>query len=394
MNAQEPIVVYSTEWCPDCERSKRFLSEQRVPYTSIDIEADPEAAKRVEELNRGRQKIPTIVFADGSTLVEPSNAELAAKLGLSTEAKCPYYDCIIVGGGPAALTTALYLAREDASVLVIEKSALGGQIGITERLENFPGFPGGIEGQELARRFAQQAQQFGAELLSAQEVSHIVRGNAGLKVNTVDGKEYGAGAVLLATGSTYRRISVPGEEELVGKSVHYCATCDGAFYKDKTVAVVGGGNSACEESLFLTKFATHVTVLQNEPQLSAQQVVQDKVNQHPCITVRTNVAVKAFEGTDKLSAVVVEDRVSGREERLSPDGVFVFIGMSPNNALVQQLADLDERGFVMTSPTLMTSVPGLFAAGDVRSGSTKQAASAVGEGATAALMIRQHLKAR
>lgn len=394
MDEKKPIIVYSTDWCPDCKRSKKFLAEQRIPYTSIDIETDPEAAKTVEKLNQGRQKIPTIVFADNSILVEPSNAELAAKLGLSTSAKCPYYDCIIVGGGPTALTAALYLAREDADVLVIERSALGGQIGSTEKLENFPGFPEGIEGAVLAQRFAQQAQQFGAELLSAQEVSRVVLGNAGLKVNTADGNEYGAGAILLATGSTYRRINVPGEEDLIGINIHYCATCDGAFYKDKTVAVVGGGNSACEESLFLTKFATHVTILQNDSALTAQQTIQDKIYAHPAISVRTNVAVKKFEGEGKLSAIVIADRSSGREEKINPDGVFVFIGMSPNNELVREIADLDARGFVKTSLALMTNVPGLFAAGDVRSGSTKQAAAAVGEGATAALMIREHLKTR
>ena len=386
------IVVYGTTWCPDCRRSKKFLAEQRIPYQWVDIEARPQEAKVVEELNQGRQKVPTILFQDGSLLIEPSNAELAAKLGLSTLAKCPYYDCIIIGGGPAGLTAALYLAREGVETLVIEKSALGGQIGITEKLENFPGFPAGIGGAELAGRFAEQARRFGAELLAAQEVARIVRGKAGLKVQTADGSEYGAGTILLTTGSTYRRLGVPGEEELIGVNLHYCATCDGAFYKGKTVAVIGGGNSACEESLFLTKFATQVTLLQNKPELTAQKLIQEKIYQHPQITVRTDVTVQSFESNGKLSALVLQDRQTGRSEKLSPDGVFIFIGMAPNNELVSDLVEFDERGFVVTSTELMTSLPGLFAAGDVRSGSTKQAAAAAGEGATAALMIREYLK--
>ncbi len=390
--SENKIVVYGTTWCPDCRRSKKFLAEQRIPYRWVDIEARPQEAKVVEELNRGRQKVPTILFQDGSLLVEPSNAELAAKLGLSTRAKCPYYDCIIIGGGPTGLTAALYLAREGVETLVIEKSALGGQIGITEKLENFPGFPAGIRGAELAERFAQQARRFGAELLQAQQVSQVVQGKAGLKVQTADGSQYGAGAILLASGSIYRRLGVPGEEELIGINLHYCATCDGAFYKGKTVAVIGGGNSACEESLFLTKFATQVTLLQNKPELTAQKLIQEKVYQHPQITVRTNVAVQSFESNGKLSALVLQDRRTEQSEKLRPDGVFVFIGMAPNNELVSDLVKLDERGFVVTSAELMTSLPGLFAAGDLRSGSTKQAAAAVGEGATAALMIREYLK--
>jgi thioredoxin reductase (NADPH) len=389
----DQIVVYSTVWCPDCKRAKRFFGEQRVPYVNIDIEQDAEAMAFVEKVNDGKRIIPTIVFPDGSILVEPTNAQLAEKLGLQTKARRAFYDSIIVGGGPAGLTAALYMAREGMDTLVIEKAGLGGQTGITQTLDNFPGFDEGIAGAEFADRLTQQARRFGVEILQAQEVADISPPDATyLCVTTGDGSEYETKAVLLATGARYRRLGVPGEDDLIGLNVHFCATCDGAFYKGKKVLVVGGGNSGFEEGLFLTKFASQVDIVEFMPEVKASQILQDKVAKQPNMIVTTNHAVKEFKGKNRLKAVVVEDRATGELKEWYYDGVFVFIGLSPNSDLVKGRAALDKMGFVVTDDRLMTSLPGLFAAGDVRAGSTKQAASAVGEGATAALMIRDYLK--
>jgi thioredoxin reductase (NADPH) len=389
----DTIVVYGTTWCPDCRRAKQFFSEHRVPYTWIDIEGDSQAMGYVREVNRGKRIIPTIIFPDGSVLVEPSNAELAEKLGLQTRAERSFYDVIVVGGGPAGLTAAIYTTREGLDTLVIERAALGGQAGVTQVIDNFPGFDTGVSGEEFARRLTNQARRFGAELLEAQEVSDITREGQYLCVKTASGDEYGASAVLISTGSRYRRLNVPGEDELIGINIHFCATCDGAFYKDKEVLVVGGGNSGFQESLFLLKFARQVTIVEFEPQVAASAMLQEKIAERDQIRVVTNHAVSGFEVRDsKLAAVIVQNRETGETHEWHPDGVFVFVGMSPNSNFVPGEIERDERGFLRTKDTLMTSMEGVFAAGDVRGGSTKQAASAAGEGATAALMIRQYLE--
>jgi thioredoxin reductase (NADPH) len=390
---ENEIRVYSTVWCPDCKRAKRFFGEQRVPYVNIDIEQDPEAMAYVEKVNKGKRIIPTIVFPDGSILVEPSNAELAEKLGLQTRAQRQFYDAIVIGGGPAGLTAALYMAREGLDVLVIEKAGLGGQAGVTQTLDNYPGFDEGISGAEFGDRLGRQARRFGVEIMQANEVIDLFPQGPYLCAIAADGTEYGAKAILLATGARYRRLDIPGEDELIGTNVHFCATCDGAFYKGKKVLVVGGGNSGFEEGLFLTKFARQVDIVEFLPQAKASQILQDKVAEMPNMSVTLNHAVKEFKmENNHLKSVVFEDRATGNQVERQYDGVFVFIGLSPNSELVKGKVETDRYGFAITDKNLMTNVPGLFAAGDVRRGSTKQAASAAGEGVTAALMIREYLK--
>jgi thioredoxin reductase (NADPH) len=390
-DSEKPIVVYSTTWCPDCKRVKKFLGEQRVPYRNIDIENDPQSMAFVEQINDGKRIIPTMVFSDGSTLVEPSNAELAEKLGINTTAQRQFYDTIIIGSGPTGLTAGFYMGREGLDALVIEKGGIGGQAAITQTLDNFPGFDQGISGSEFADRLGRQANRFGVEILQANEVVSVFpQGNYWCAI-TRDGIEYGCRAMLLASGARYRKMGIPGEDNLIGSCVHFCATCDGAFYKGKKVLVVGGGNSGFEEALFLTKFASQVDIVEYQAEVKASQILQDKVAGMPNMRVTVNHAVREIRGEHHIEAIIVEDLTTGKLHEWDYDGVFVFIGMMPNNDLVLDQAEINRHGFIVTDKTLMTSRPGLFAAGDVRAGSTKQAASAAGEGATAALMMREYL---
>ncbi len=385
------IVVYSTVWCPDCKRAKQFFGEQRVTYTNVDIEQDKKAMAFIEKINHGMHIIPTIVFPDGEVLIEPSNADLATKLGLTTRAQYKYYDAIVIGSGPAGLTAAFYLARENINTLVIEKGGIGGQIGITQVIENFPGFDDGISGADFAERLGRQARKFGAEILLAQEVKNISREGSYLCVETGDGESYGAKAILLATGASYKRLEIPGEKELIGTNVHFCATCDGAFYKGKKVLVIGGGNSGFEEGLFLTNFATQVDIVEFSPHVNASQILREKVAFMENMNVITNHAVKEFRGGNRLESIMVEDRATGEIKTWEYDGVFVFIGLTPNNKLLAGKVDTDKWGFFKTN-NMQTNMEGVFVAGDVRANSTKQAASAAGEGASAALAIREYLK--
>ena len=386
------ITVYGAPWCPDCRRSKQFLGEQRIPYIWVDIDEDEEGRDRVQAVNDGKQIIPTIVFQDGSILVEPSNADLAAKLGISPKAKREFYDLIVIGGGPAGLSAALYAAREGIETLIIERSGIGGQAGTTERIDNYPGFAQGIGGAELADAMREHAERFDVEILPAQTVTSIEAQGDYKMISTESGDTYCGRSLLLTPGATYRRLNVPGEEDLIGSGIHFCATCDGPFYKGQELLVVGGGNSGVEEGLFLTKFATKVTILEVGERLRASQILQEKAASHPQIEVRLNTTVVEFKGDGKLSSVVIKDTATGETEEITPGAVFVFIGLLPNTAFVKDSVDLDQWGSISTSPTMETSLEGVFAAGDARSGSTKQVASAVGEGATAALMIRQYLE--
>ena len=405
---ESKITVYGAYWCPDCRRSKKFLGENFIPFNWVDIEEDKEGEEFVIAKNNGKRIIPTVVFEDGSFLVEPSNAELAKKLNLKTEAKKSFYDLIIVGGGPAGLTASIYAAREGADTLLIERSGLGGQAGITVGLDNFPGFPEGISGQEFSERVTQQAKRFGVEILQAQDVEKLETDEGYNEVHTFDGKHYHARAVLIASGASYRRLDVPGEDDYIGAGIHFCATCDGPFYKGaKNIVVIGGGNSACEEGLHLTNFAEQVTLLVRGDKLTASQVAIDKINESTSrVNVKFNVAVDSFEGKNsKLKKIHFHDLVTNEKGEIHPEAVFVFIGQKPNTEFAKGYLELDRYGFILTGHDLghnqstererlafETSMAGVFAAGDVRHGSTKQVASAVGEGAAAAISIREFLK--
>jgi len=408
---KQHLTVYGAHWCPDCRRSKQFLGEHQIPYQWVDIELDPKAEQYIQELNNGRRRIPTIVFEDGSFVTEPSNADLAARLGLKTTAQRSHYDAIIIGGGPAGLTAAIYLAREGYDALVIERAAFGGQAAGTEKLDNMPGFPDGVSGGEFSQRLRQQAERFGVELLQAQEVADLNRRHNYLTIHTATGSVYTASTLLLATGSRYRRLDAPGEARYLGAGVHFCATCDGPFYKGKHVAVIGGGNSAAEESLHLLKYADRVTMLVRRAELTASWVIQEKVLNTPRIAIRWNTRLEEFLGAkSKLTELKIANTLTGEQETLAVDGAFIFIGQTPNTTFLPDAIVRNDWGFIITGHDLVhdgvrfagfedrdpaileTSLPGVFAAGDVRAGSTKQVASATGEGATAALLMREYLK--
>ncbi len=401
------VTIYGAYWCPDCRRSKKFLGEQFVPYRWVDIEQDKDGERYVLQRNDGRRMIPMIVFEDETFLVEPTNAQLAKKLGLNTEAQKTYYDLIIIGGGPAGLTTGIYASREGLDVLLIERSGLGGQASVTVDLDNFPGFPEGISGQEFSERVAQQARKFNVEILQAVDVEKLLMEDGYHEVYVSDGRHYHSRAILVATGASYRRLEIPGEEDFIGAGLHFCATCDGPFYKGaQEIVVVGGGNSAVEEGLHLTNFAEKVILLVRGDRLTASRFAVEKVNEpNSRVEIRYNTVVDSLEGQDsKLKTVKIRNTLTGETDELHPAAAFIFIGQLPNADFLKGYAELDPYGFVMTGHDIThvrdimeplpfeTSIPGIFAAGDVRHGSTKQVASAVGEGAAASISIREFFR--
>lgn len=302
-------------------------------------------------------------------------------------------DLVIIGAGPAALSAALYTSREDIDTVMIEKGAIGGLAAVTDWIDNYPGFAEGISGMDLSEAMRAQAERFGAKIELDEVLSIEDRGETKFVKTLTDGME--AKALLIATGNDYIKIGVPGEKEYYAKGVHYCATCDGAFYRDKRVVVVGGGNSAVQEGMFLTKFASHIDMLVRGPKFRASQVLQDELFEHHSdkITVHFNTSTDEIVGIDnKVTKVIGTDSSTGKKVEFDTDGVFIFAGLTPNTKfLAGSGVELDERGFVLTNSNMGTNVQGIFCAGDVRSGATEQIASAAGEGATAALTIREYL---
>lgn len=304
------------------------------------------------------------------------------------------YDAIMIGAGPTSLAAAVYTSREEIDTLVIEKGIIGGLAAITDKVDNYPGFPEGIEGMELAENLRKQAERFGAKI-ELDEVLHIEKSGELFEIKTAIGS-YKSKTILIGTGSQWKKLNIPGEEEFYGRGVHNCATCDGAFYKDKKLVVVGGGNSSAQEALFLTKYASHIDILIRGSAWKASEVLVKEIEKNDKITVHFNTTTDEIiggekDGMQKVTKVIATK--DGQKTDIETDGIFVFIGLKPVTSFLEGSGvEFDEFGFVKTNNKLETSVKGIFCAGDVRSGATMQIASAVGEGASAALSIREYLE--
>ncbi len=311
-----------------------------------------------------------------------------------TDTKKEIHDLVAVGAGPASLTAAIYTTREDIDTVLFEKGAVGGLAAVTDLVDNYPGFPEGIAGLKLADNLQKQAERFGTDIRYGEVLSIADEGKL-KKLTTTDGDIY-AKTVLLATGSDYKKLGIPGEQEYYARGVGYCATCDGAFYRDKRLVVSGGGNSAIQEAIFLTKYASHIDLLVRG-KISASEILQHELKKHAAkITVHLGTTTDEIVGADVdgISKVVkVTGTHNGKKTEFAVDGIFVFIGLQPNTGFLKNSpVKLDSIGMIETTPDLRTNVPGIFAAGDVRSGANMQIASATGEGATAAMMVRQYLE--
>lgn len=408
------IRVAGTLWSAHSHFVKDFLARCQIPYQWLDIEKDDEARKLVESSATGHPQLPMLFFPDGSTLVDPDLGTLADKIGMTTRARQPFYDLVIVGAGPAGLAAAVYGASEGLRTVVIEKEVAGGQAGTSARIENYLGFPQGISGADLTRRATTQAQRLGAELLTAREVTKVRVKDTYRIVTLDDGSELSCKALLIATGVRVRELHVPGIEALVGASVYYgAASSEAIHYQGKKVFVVGGANSAGQGAMFLSRFASEVSILIRGDSLrqSMSQYLIDQIDQAENIRVLANTQVDAVEGKERLEAVTVKNNQTGERETLAADAMFVFIGAVPSTDMVKDIVERDEAGFIYTGqdlvvkgrrpknwrlqrdPFLMeTSVPGIFAAGDVRHGVIRRVASAVGQGAVAVSLVHKYLE--
>lgn len=400
---QQTVILYGAEWCSYCRDLVKLLDELGVSYDYRNVDEKPIEEEMLTRTG-GNYLIPTFVVED-EAVQNPNASKVKEMLGdmaktqdseqTGGEEDKKTHDVVMVGAGPAALSAAIYTTREELDTVLFEKGVIGGLAAITDWVDNYPGFPEGLAGLDLSEGLRKQAERFGADIRLG-EVMNIDRQKDGfIKLETTDGDIY-ARAVLIATGSDYKKLGIPGEDTYWARGVHYCATCDGAFYKDKRLVVVGGGNSAVQEAIFLTRFATHIDLLVRSDKMRATEILQKELKKHEDkITVHFNTTTDEIVGSDdnKVQKVIGTDKTKGKQVEFETDGVFIFIGLKPNTEFLQNTdIELDEIGMVKTDEELQTTVPGVFCAGDVRSGATMQIASATGEGATSALMIRKYLE--
>ncbi len=410
----EGIRLVGHRWSARAHELKDYLARNLVPYRWVDVETDAEAGRLAGAAGVELGRDPLLVFPDGSHLLAPTNAEIAEKVGLRTRADTRSYDLVIVGGGPAGLAAAVYGASEGLRTLLVEREAPGGQAGTTSRIENYLGFPAGLSGSDLARRAVAQATRLGAELLSAREATTLRLEDRYKLLTLDDGSEVSCEALVIATGVQYRRLEVDGIDPLVGVGVFYGAAITEALAcRGQRVAVVGGGNSAGQAAVHLSQFATSVTLLVRGGRIEAgmSAYLIEQLRERPNVEIRLNSSVVAVRGTDGLEAITVEDSAAGTRAEEAMDALFLFIGALPRTDWLEGIVERDRAGFIVTGPALTrasdgrvpgwpllrepylleTNVPGLFAAGDVRSRSIKRIASGVGEGAMAVSFVHQHL---
>ncbi|HSL70170.1 MAG TPA: FAD-dependent oxidoreductase, partial [Longimicrobiales bacterium] len=406
--AFDGIRVAGTSLSPSSYAVKTFLSRNQVPYQWIDVENDRPTRELIEASATGMTRLPIVFFPDGSSMVQPSDRELAEKLGMQTRAQRPFYDLIVVGGGPAGLAAALYGASEGLHTVLIERSAPGGQAGTSSRIENYLGFPTGVSGEDLARRAATQAKRFGAEILTAQDVVAIERKDPYRIVRLADGSELSCKAVLIATGMEVRRLDVPGIDDLTGAGVYYgSALSEATTYRNHDVVIVGGANSAGQGAMFFSRYARSVTMLLRGPGLGTtmSDYLVHRIKETANVIVCPNTRVTGVSGNGRLESITLMDTNTQASRVIPASAMFIFIGTAPHTAMVAGLVERDAQGFILTGRDLMidgkrpkgwtadrdpflfeTSVPGVFAAGDSRHGSGKRVAAAVGEGSATVSM--------
>jgi len=307
------------------------------------------------------------------------------------EGRSPF-ELIIIGGGPAGLAAGIYAKRAGIDAILIEKELLGGLITTTEIVENYPGFPEGISGIELGKKLEEQAKKYGLDIIFGKAVKLEV--NKGLKIVFTEENSYSTKAIIIATGSEPKKLGVPGEEDFIGKGVSYCATCDGPFYKDKNVAVIGGGNGALEEAIFLTKFAKLVTVIHRRETLRADKVLQDKAASNPKIFMKLDTLVDEIKGDEKVRSLKLTDASSNKKSSINVDGIFIYAGLKPNTDFVKETIKLDDSGHIITDDKLATNIAGIFAAGDVRKKTLRQVVTSVADGAIALNSVKEYLEGK
>jgi thioredoxin reductase (NADPH) len=408
------IRVAGTLWSPHSHTAKDFLARNRIPYQWLDIEKEEANRNMVEPMLASGGHLPIIFFPDGSSLADPSLTELAIKAGLQTEATEPFYDLIIIGGGPAGLGAAVYGASEGLTTLMVEREATGGQAGTSSRIENYLGFPKGLSGSDLATRAVAQARRLGAEILTAREVASVRVDDQYRYATLNDGVELGCRALVVATGVTNQKLNIAHVDKLTGAGIYYgAALTEAAFYRGEHVCVVGGANSAGQGAMFFSRYAAKVTMLVRASSLSKSmsQYLINQIADTPNIEVLTRHTVEAVYGDDRLEGLEVLNHESNESYRIDTPALFLFIGAVPHSQCVAGIVEVNSAGFILTGPDLMldgkrpkgwrlprdpylleTSVPGIFAAGDVRQGATRRVAAAVGEGANVVSQVHQYLR--
>ena len=391
INEVGSVQLFGADWCPDCRRAKSFLRDNAINFEFIDVDQHQWATNKVEEINKGKRIIPTVLI-NGEPYTNPDNVSLTKLLSINIKKEHKVFDTIIIGGGAAGLTTSIYAQRDRFDSLILEQKTIGGNAFLTEKIENYPGFQS-ISGPKLMDKMEEQAKTYGAQIKTGEEVTAISKENELFTITTKSSSYFGK-TVVLATGSTYRKLDIPNEEELIGSGIHFCATCDGAFYRDKDIIVIGGGNSALEEGIFLASFCKNVKIVHRSPEFSASKTYIEKLDSIDNISTYTNKISLSFE-TDKaglFKGLLMQDKQTKEESILTADGVFIFIGLIPNTNAFKPMVALNKNGFIATTGLAQTSVPGIFAAGDCREGAIAQVAAATGEGVLASYGIRDYLK--
>ena len=392
INEDFHIILYGADWCPDCRKSKAFLTDNKVNFQYIETDKNEWAIPIITKLNNGKRRIPTIIINDDIVLVEPENEELRQVLKLDEVKEERIFDSIIIGGGAAGLTTSIYAQRDRFDTLILEKKTIGGNAFLTQKIENYPGFTS-ISGPALMDKMEEQARTYGATIKTGEDVVSIEKEETLFKIKTKTQEYYGK-TIVLSTGSTYRQLGIPGEVDLIGSGVHFCATCDGAFYRDKDIIVIGGGNSALEEGIFLAGFCKSVKIVHIQSKFTATETYTEKLISIKNISTFMNKKSLEFISNENglFEGLKIEDNDTHKQEVLTADGVFVFIGLIPNTKPFENLIELNERGFIKTSGLAKTSKNGIFAAGDCREGAIAQVAAATGEGVLASYGIKDYLK--